>query len=289
LYKLHLADGFRLAERVRRAGKWNAGWDRFFAALRELDLAQQRRNDFASRATTKWLLREARRAEVDPDEIDGGWIARDEAEVCLRPDGTTDEDESHVEADCRDTPFAVYSMRIPRVPPLRVHQLGDISDEALSPNTVEEFEAMLATVPKAISRIHRTIDFMFGTGYMELYRVYEVMEPDYVLYREENARTGSYVRSSDGALRIIPDGRGGSYYTLLLTADTVFEPSFVGDKRVRETVRALTIFRQYVRLRAESRGKDEITRAAVAAGEKEFEESQQGAKDSSLVSFFENL
>lgn len=280
-YELRIADGFKLAERARGAGRWNAAWERFFSNLTRVDLAQYRRNDFGSRPATRWIRAFAEAYDARGSDVDKGWIAREEGQACI------DERGERVEAPpCTDIRYAAYYMRIRGVPPLRAYQAGrGIGDEYLNENTAESFEVPLAGGARPITRTHRTIDHVFGSGYMELYRVYERLDPDYVLVREENARSGFFVHSSDGTIKITADGQGGSYYAMVLTADTIFDSSLLRQKRISDTVKALTIYRQYIRLKEQAKGPAPLVRAAVEAGNREFDELQR-TPPTNLVNFF---
>lgn len=281
LYELRIADGFRIAERARAEGKWSGAWERFFGALTRLDLAQYKRNRFVERPTTRWIREFTADFEGRSAQVDKGWIAREEGQACIDAAGEEVDD-----PPCTEIRYAAYYMRIPNVPPLRAHQAGrGIGDEYLSEHTAEAFEVALGGGVEPITRTHRTIEHMFGSGYMELYRVYEKLEPDYVFVREENARSGFFVHSSDAAIKITADGRGGSYYAMVLTADTIFDSSLLRQKRISDTVKALTIYRQYIRLKEQAKGPTALVRAAVEAGKREFDEMQR-TPPTNLVNFF---
>jgi len=255
-------------------------------AVRKLDVAQYRANGFAERASTRWLGRRASGLRPDARGTRRGEIVRKTGEVCLDANGY----EAIGDRDCEWIAYEEYSMHIPAVAPERAYAFaGEVPASLLSDHVLDEFEVPLLADPQLIDdpaerwrhaegtvmRTHRTIDFFVSDGSMELYRVVERVTPTEILVREENARRGAFVQRSDGLVKITADGRGGTYYTLLASAETIFGSTFMAERRGQETVRTLAILRRYIELRhagapperAEQQAPHPGTRKAEAAGD----------------------
>ncbi|MCA9771053.1 MAG: hypothetical protein KC466_01515 [Myxococcales bacterium] len=273
LEDVRFADLYRLAMAAKAAGRDGGATERYLDALRRLDLEQYRDNDALARPSTRWIRAFARKQGVPDSEVDAGLIEHASRKICVDGDG---DEQPMGTAGCRPLTYDRFDFRIPDVAPERVLAwIDEVPASVINDRIREAFEVDLGD--GRIFRSHKTIDFYLSSGYMELYRVRERVAADEVIVREENARTGKFVKRSDGIVRIRSDGRGGSYYLIVGTADTVFGDDFLADKRTQETIRSLAILRQYVSLRADGVAPGQAAREARERGLREWRDVQLAA------------
>lgn len=271
--QVRFPDLYRLAARARAEGRAGPRLEAFVDAVRHLDLALYRANDALARPSTRWIRTYVRVQDPPRELIDDGAIAYASRSTCLDVAG-----EERAGGGCERIAFDRFDLRIPGVAPREVlHWVEELPAEVVNDRIREAFEVDLGE--GRISRSQKTIDFYLSNGSMELYRVRERVADEEIIIREENARSGKFVQRSDGIVRILTDGRNGSYYSLVGTAETVFGSDFLGDKRAQETVRSLAILRQYVLLRDEGVEPGRAAREARDRGNREWRDVQLAAAD----------
>ena len=250
LQKFHFAEsyeGVRSLEYCHRAelAGYTARWK---ACLVGLDVKAYRINAFYERPSARWVVAKARRLPAAPTQrMIEGYIEREETTVFIAEDG---DECPGKQKGCEKLRYVLIRFLVPgKDNPAKVREiLQSFPPEKANPRVTDYLEVTLEKNPLLLRRDYHLKPLPGYEGTMENYHELVFQDRQRTVLLEVNTRVGAFILRSDNAAAYIMSPPHGVTVAFLFSGKYAMEGFFrtlAGDKPLEESLKSLTILRQY--------------------------------------------